>query len=183
MGPSILLTALALGMDSFAVSAVHGSSKRCFAFSCFLKLALSFSIFHFFMPIIGWAFGVGFKSYITEIDHWIAFVLLSFVGIKMIYESFSVRDEKIGKLTLPTILSLSLATSIDALIIGITFAFLSVPILFASAIISIVIFFLTILGMYLGRRFGSILGKESEILGGIVLIGLGIKILIEHLYF
>jgi putative Mn2+ efflux pump MntP len=146
-------------------------------------MALFFGGFQAMMPVIGWLIGLTFKEYISSIDHWIAFSLLGFIGIKMIVEAIR-KDEntpciQFEKLTV--LLSLSVATSIDALIVGMGFAFLKVHILMAIALIGLISAAFTILGVFLGKRYGKFLGRRAEITGGVVLLGIGLKILLEHL--
>lgn len=183
---TILLIGVGLAMDAFSVSVTDGIilKKPRFIDSC--KIALFFGAFQFLMPVIGYLLGSAFAKYITAFDHWIAFVLLGFIGAKMIWEAISEKDE-CGEAKNPldtyTLFILAIATSIDALAVGITFATMAVPVLFASAIIGVLTFFICLLGVYLGSWCGNLLGNKAEIIGGLVLIGIGIKILIEHLFF
>ena len=137
------------------------------------------------MPIIGWSVGVQFDKYINDFDHWIAFILLSIVGAKMIYESLSEGDFKQKACALGhfKILCLSIATSIDALAVGISFAFLKSDIYFPALIIGIITFILSFIGGTLGRKIGNIFGKKVQSAGGLILVIIGAKILIEHIYF
>lgn len=179
----LILIAIGLAMDCFAVSVCYGLLTLNPKWKHILRMALFFGGFQAIMPVIGWLIGLTFKDYISSIDHWIAFALLGFIGIKMIVEAIR-KDEntpgiQFDKLTV--LLSLSVATSIDALIIGMGFAFLKVHILLAILIIGLVSAAFTITGVFLGKRYGKFLGKKAEIVGGIVLLGIGLKILIEHL--
>jgi putative Mn2+ efflux pump MntP len=135
------------------------------------------------MPIIGWLAGLSLRDYISAIDHWIAFGLLSFIGCKMIYESITVQSSKkeINPLNVYVLLVLSVATSIDALAVGVSFAFLKVSIVTPVIIIGTVTFLLSYLGVYIGDRIGHFFENKIEIAGGILLIGIGIKILVEGL--
>jgi putative Mn2+ efflux pump MntP len=134
------------------------------------------------MPLIGYFLGTQFESYITFIDHWIAFILLTIIGIKMIKESRSCSTDLTPAFTLGNLLILSIATSIDALAVGITFAFLHVNILPAIAIIGITTFILSFIGVRIGNLCGLSFKSKAEMLGGIILIAMGLKILLEHLH-
>lgn len=180
---SIVLIAIGLAMDAFAVSIANGLIiKKKKYFNAF-KFGVSFGLFQMVMPIMGWSLGYRLKDLIQNIDHWIAFFLLGFIGVKMIYESFKI--EKIEKdeasITLSVLLGLSVATSIDALAVGLSFAFLEVSIVVPVLIIGGVTFVLSYLGVLIGNRFGPLFEKKMEIIGGLILIGIGFKILIEHL--
>ena len=180
---SIFLIALALSMDAFSVAMAIGAAGRGHASSSVIRLATAFGIFQFVMPILGWLLGKTVVSYIADYDHWIAFGLLVIVGIRIIKEYFD-KDEK-KRTKDPTkgwsLLILSIATSIDALAVGVSFAFFDVNIYYASAVIGIVCFIITALGMIFGKALSRILGKKAVLLGGIVLIAIGIKIVVEHM--
>ncbi len=179
---TILLIALSLAMDAFSVSVTHGLTSKAFKPVNTLKLGFSFGAFQAIMPILGWLTGVSLIDLISGFDHWIAFGLLSFIGARMIYESTKKESEKlISSLTLGVLLTLSVATSIDALAVGLSLSFLRVPILVPAAIIGVITFALSVLGVYLGSRFGHLLGNKVEIVGGVILIVIGIRILLEHL--
>jgi len=181
---SVLLIAIGLAMDAFAVSVSAGvkvpkESKIRTA----LVMALVFGFFQALMPVIGWIFGTGFAVYIDAWDHWIAFILLFLIGMKMIYEGFSESDEENRDFTSGAVLLiLGIATSIDALAVGFTFAFLDEPILIPVLVIGLVTFIFSFAGVISGEKFRDILGKKAEIIGGLVLIGIGVKILIEGLF-
>lgn len=188
---TIILTGIGLSMDAFAVSLSKGFCLRKNIFRNAFKISIFFGISQAIMPLIGWLCGIYFESYIKFIDHWIAFILLSLLGGKMIYESIkednsetsvecSLEEEEIGNKNL---LILAVATSIDALAVGISFAFLSINIMTAIIIIGIVTFIICFIGVYIGKALGNVLKKYSEILGGVILIFIGLKILIEHLFF
>ncbi len=181
---SIILIAVGLSMDSFAVSITNGLTIKNMTTKKVLLIAGSLAIFQALMPLLGWVAGVGVEKYIKEIDHWIAFILLGFIGVKMIYEGIT-KDEspKEHDLKPITLIGQSIATSIDALVVGVSFAFLSLPIITPVIVIGIVTLVFSLFGLYLGKCFGKKLGSSIEIFGGIVLLGIGIKILIEHLYF
>ena len=179
---SIFLIALALSMDAFSVAIALGAAGRGHT-AAVIRLATAFGLFQFVMPILGWLLGRTVVSYIADYDHWIAFGLLTIVGIRMIKEYFE-KEEK-ERLKDPTkgwtLLVLSIATSIDALAVGVSFAFFDVSIYYAGAIIGIVCFIVTALGMIFGKALSKILGKKAMLIGALVLIGIGIKIVVEHM--
>ena len=178
---SILLIAVGLAMDSLAVSISGGIVMRPFCIRQSLRLALTMGIFQGGMTLLGWLMGVSFSSYITAFDHWIAFILLGFLGGKMIYESFGEEETTISSFSTKTLLTLGVATSIDALAVGVSMAFLETSIYFPAFIIGFVTFALSLIGVISGYRFGKIKGINVELFGGIILIAIGVKILIEHL--
>ena len=178
---SILLIAVGLAMDSLAVSITGGIVMRPFCMRQSLRLALTMGIFQGGMTLLGWLMGVSFSSYITAFDHWIAFILLGFLGGKMIYESFGEEETTISSFSTKTLLTLGVATSIDALAVGVSMAFLKTSIYFPAFIIGFVTFALSLIGVISGYRFGKIKGINVELFGGIILIAIGVKILIEHL--
>jgi len=171
-------------MDSFAVSISNGLTLRKLNISQSLIIAFSLAFFQALMPLIGWFIGNGIESFIQEIDHWVAFILLAFIGGKMIFESFQEnKEESNTNLSGLTLLGQSIATSIDAFAVGISFAVLDYEITLPVIIIGITTFAFSIAGLQLGKIFGRKMGKSVEIFGGLVLIGIGVKILIEHIYF
>ena len=178
---SILLISVGLAMDSLAVSISGGIVMRPFCMRQSLRLALTMGIFQGGMTLLGWLMGVSFSSYITAFDHWIAFILLGFLGGKMIYESFGEEETTISSFSTKTLLTLGVATSIDALAVGVSMAFLKTSIYFPAFIIGFVTFALSLIGVISGYRFGKIKGINVELFGGIILIAIGVKILIEHL--
>ena len=178
---SILLIAVGLAMDSLAVSISGGIVMRPFCMRQSLRLALTMGIFQGGMTLLGWLMGVSFSSYITAFDHWIAFILLGFLGGKMIYESFGEEETTISSFSTKTLLTLGVATSIDALAVGVSMAFLKTSIYFPAFIIGFVTFARSLIGVISGYRFGKIKGINVELFGGIILIAIGVKILIEHL--
>ena len=178
---SIVLIAVGLAMDSLAVSISGGIVMRPFCMRQSLRLALTMGIFQGGMTLLGWLMGVSFSSYITAFDHWIAFILLGFLGGKMIYESFGEEETTISSFSTKTLLTLGVATSIDALAVGVSMAFLKTSIYFPAFIIGFVTFALSLIGVISGYRFGKIKGINVELFGGIILIAIGVKILIEHL--
>lgn len=179
----LILIGIGLAMDCFAVSICYGLLADKPRWKHILRMALFFGGFQAMMPVLGWLIGLTFKNYIARFDHWIAFSLLGFIGIKMIVEAIRKTDDtpciQFNKLSV--LFSLAVATSIDALIIGMGFAFLKVHILIAVSIIGLISAAFTITGVFLGKRYGKYLGKRAEIIGGAVLLGIGIKILLEHL--
>lgn len=184
---TLLLMGVGLAMDAFAVSICKGLSMRKVNKKQCLVIGLFFGGFQALMPFIGWVLGSQFEQYITSIDHWIAFILLGFIGGKMVVEAIREKDEavEVGKMDPPLDLKemfiLAIATSIDALAVGITFAFLQVPIVEAISIIGITTFVISVIGVYVGNFFGNRYKKKAELAGGIILILIGVKILLEHL--
>ncbi len=177
---AVLLLALGLSMDAFAVSVAGGLGLRRKRLKVAVELAVLFGGFHVLMTLLGWLLGTGLKDFITGFDHWIAFWLLAFVGGKMILESFK-KGKKIEKFTLPFLLLLAVATSIDALAIGLSFAFLQIEILLSVVVIGLMVGVFSFGGVFLGAKAGKLFGKRVELLGGLILIGIGVKILLEHL--
>ena len=170
-------------MDAFAVSIGSGLCIKRVKNRHALKIAFFFGAFQAVMPVLGWLAGRSLSSLVTHIDHWLAFVLLSFIGGKMIYEARKEQEDKkmLDPLKLHILLTLSVATSIDALAVGVTFAFLAVTIVTPIAVIGLVTFTLSFLGVHIGNRMGHFFEKKIEVLGGLILIGIGLKILIQHL--
>jgi putative Mn2+ efflux pump MntP len=172
-------------MDCLAVSVSSGFAIRNLHIGHALQIALFFGFFQALMPIIGWLAGLSLKGFVMEVDHWLAFALLGSIGAKMIYEARKMDLEKkeTDPLNLYVLLMLSVATSIDALAVGVTFAFLNVSILFVVVIIGLVTFVISLIGVFVGNRVGHFFEKKMETIGGFLLIGIGTKILIEHLFF
>lgn len=183
----LLLMGVGLAMDAFAVSVCKGLAMKKVNKKQTFIIALFFGGFQALMPFIGWLLGTQFESYITNIDHWIAFVLLGFIGGKMMIEAVKSEEEQVvvnqmdKKLDIKELFILAVATSIDALAVGVTFAFLNYPIVEAISIIGVVTFWISIGGVYVGNFFGSIYKRKAEFAGGLILVLLGIKILLEHL--
>jgi putative Mn2+ efflux pump MntP len=176
------LLALGLAMDAFAVSMSSGTSIRPFQLKDALKLAVFFGGFQALMPVLGWIGGSAVRGFVSEYAPWIAFGLLAFIGGKMIYEAlYGSPEGKVNSLNYSILFVLAVATSIDALAVGISFAFLKTPILEPIVIIGSVTFFMSFCGAVLGYRIGHFFENEVEILGGLILIALGGKILAEHL--
>ncbi len=181
---TIFIIAVGLGMDALSVAVGIGAAARTLTSGAVLRLAGSFGLFQFAMPIAGWLAGRTVAGHISRYDHWVAFLLLVLVGGKMIWDSFHHEKEptRAGDPTRGmTLLVLSVATSIDALAVGLSFAFLKAPIVQAGVIIGVVCFLMTAAGMVFGRKLGELFGKKAELAGGLVLLGIGIKILWEHL--
>jgi len=170
-------------MDAFAVSITSGITLKRPTIANGAQIALAFGSFQALMPLLGWAGGRVLSDLLTGVDHWIAFGLLTFIGCKMIYESLrGHRDDEMGNpLDWRILLTLAVATSIDALAVGVTFAFLSISIISAAVIIGVVTFVISLTGVFAGNRIGRFGGDKMEILGGLVLIGIGTKILVEGL--
>lgn len=181
----ILFIAFGLAMDAFAVAVTSGMLIKRNVFGNGVRIGLAFGFFQGFMPLLGWIIGLQFKDYIVKVDHWIAFALLGFIGIKMIVESIKKdeQDNEINPLDNKVLLMLSIATSIDALIVGLSFAFLDVSITTSALTIGIITFVLSFSGVLLGDKFGQMLKGKAEIFGGLVLVIIGIKILAEHTNF
>ena len=179
----LLITAVALAMDAFAVAVCKGLSTQNLKPKHYLCIGLWFGGFQGLMPLIGYLLGSTFEQYITPVDHWVAFVLLGFIGVNMRVESFGKDEEShCGSFAFGVRLTIAGATSIDALAVGITLAVLpGVNIPLAIGAIGVITFILSALGVKLGGEFGARYKKWAERVGGIVLVGMGIKILLEHL--
>lgn len=179
----LIVLSLGLGMDAFAVSICKGLSMKKMNWKKALIIGLYFGGFQAIMPVLGYSLSKGFENFVTSIDHWIAFILLSIIGGKMVKDAFSPENsencnEDVG---FKTMIVLAIATSIDALAVGITFAFLNVNLILAIALIGSITFFLSMIGTKVGNVFGDRYENKAELLGGVILIFLGIKILLEHL--
>lgn len=182
----LFLIAVGLSMDAFAVSVCKGLCMKRLDIRRAVVIALFFGVFQMVMPLVGWALGTQFEQYITPIDHWIAFVLLGFIGGKMLWEAFWGKGDEPTceieeKLDIPELTMLAVATSIDALAVGITFAFLGVDIVPSVILIGVTTFVLALVGVAVGHRFGARFEKLATVVGGVVLILIGTKILLEHL--
>lgn len=180
---SIVLISIGLAMDAFAVSVCKGLSMKKIDMKKAVIIGLYFGLFQGLMPAIGYLLGVNFSSLVESVDHWIAFVLLGFIGAKMIKEAISEEEGCIDDdVSFKTMVVLAVATSIDALAVGITFAFLqSSHIILSFVLIGVITFVLSMLGVIIGNKFGSKYEKKAELTGGIILVLLGVKILLEHL--
>ncbi len=181
---SVFLIAVSLSMDCFAVALSFSIARARLSLAEVLRTALSFGSFQYLMPVLGWLGGRTIVNIISGYDHWVAFGLLAFVGGRMVRESFRGEEEHesedISRGIL--LLTMSVATSIDALAVGLSFALLdNTNIFLSSLIIGVTCFMITVTGFLLGRKAGEILGKRAKLAGGLILIGIGVRILIEHL--
>ena len=178
----LVMISIGLGMDAFAVSICKGLSLHCPSLHNKLIISCYFGVFQGIMPIIGYFIGYYFSNFISSISHYIVFAILLIIGINMIKESStSELSTKNNDISNKNLLFLAIATSIDALAVGISFACLKVNIFFSSAVICIITFVLCFIGVKIGSIFGNKFEKSSQILGGIILILIGLKILLEHL--
>ena len=181
----LLLTAVALSMDAFAVSTCKGLNLRTMSWKRAGIIGLFFGGFQALMPLVGWLLGRQFEHLITSVDHWVVFVLLSIIGGKMIYDALKGGEESCcpaeDKLDLKELIGLSFATSVDALAVGISFAFLNVQILPSVATIGVTTCLLSMIGVAIGYKFGAKYQDRATLIGGIVLVLIGLKILLEHL--
>ena len=176
-----ILISIGLAMDAFAVSICKGLSMKKMNWRKAFIIGGYFGLFQFMMPTLGYALGIGFSGWVESLDHWIAFILLLFIGGKMIKESFSEEEKTNDNVDFKTMIVLAIATSIDALAVGITYAFLDTENWLGSfVIIGILTFGISTLGVEIGNRFGNKFGDKAEMFGGLILIFLGIKILLEH---
>lgn len=179
---ALFILAVGLSMDAFAVSVCKGLAMKRINWKKMLIVGLWFGGFQALMPIVGYLLGAQFSDRITSIDHWIAFVLLAAIGANMIKEALSKDEEKCDdSLGFRTMLVLAIATSIDALAVGVTFAFLNVNLGFAVSFIGVTTFVISAVGVKVGNVFGARYKSKAELAGGIILILLGLKILLEHL--
>ena len=178
----ILLISIGLAMDAFAVSVCKGLAMKKMSWKKAIIIGLYFGIFQAVMPVIGYFLGTTFERFITYVDHWVAFILLVGIGINMVKEAFNKESEnRNDNVDMKTMLVLSIATSIDALAIGITFACLKIHIVMPVITIGLITFIISVIGVKIGNRFGDKYEKKAEIMGGVILILLGIKIVLEHL--
>lgn len=178
----VIFIAFGLAMDAFAVSVASGVTIKDLKVNHALKIAIFFGGFQALMPVVGWFSGLSLRNFISGIDHWVVFGLLSFIGAKMIYEAAKMGPRKKNNpLNIYALLILSIATSIDALAVGITFAFLNISIIIPIIIIGAVTFVLSFLGVFIGNKIGHFFERKIETAGGFLLVGIGIKILFEHL--
>ena len=179
---TIILIAIGLSFDTFAVSVSTGLTISKISFGQAFRIAIILAFFQAIMPLAGWFLGSQVANLISNYDHWIAFGLLTILGIKMIYESFknnSVKTDS-NNLTLPVLVGMAIATSIDALVVGVSFAFVKLNIYYTILIIGAITFLVAMIGMLLGKKVGGKFGTKMEIFGGLILIGIGIKILLSH---
>ena len=177
---SIIIIAIALAMDAFSVSLTKGFTQNDLTKSQILYYGLFFGIFQFVMPVIGYLCGTTISSFVSTVAPWIAFFLLLAIGLNMIRESLGDDEDVLDTFSFREVTLLAIATSIDAFAVGITFALLKIPLLVPCTIIGIVAFLFTIVGIFIGKKLGNYLGDKFEIVGGIVLILIGIKILLGY---
>jgi len=181
---SLIILAIGLCMDSFAVSLTSGTLMQPVTLRRAGKFALILALFQGIMPVVGWLLGVGFRDIIEAYDHWIALALLLYLGGRMIYEATqNEEDECFDPCCTRTAMTMGLATSIDAMAVGISLSFLHVDMLEAAIVIGVTTFIFSLTGIYIGKQIGCYLKKSAEIVGGIILIIIGVKICIEHLFF
>jgi putative Mn2+ efflux pump MntP len=178
----IIVIAFGLALDAFAVSLGAGAVGRIGNHRGAVRLAFHFGLFQFLMPVFGWYVGFKIEPFVKSVDDWIAFALLLYIGIKMIRDSYKPvgefrRDPSKGK----EMVLLAIATSIDALVVGFSLAILMISVWYPAFIIGIVTALLSIIGIYLGKIIGSRIGKKMEIVGGLFIIGIGLKIIISHI--
>jgi putative Mn2+ efflux pump MntP len=180
---TIVLIAVGLAMDSFAVSITSGLAVKEMKVSKAVRVGIFFGTFQALMPVLGWLAGLSVADLIAAVDHWVAFALLAIIGSKMIIESVRLesREKQRDPMNVYLLLTLAVATSIDAFAVGITFALLDVSIVTPIVVIGVVTFSMSFLGVYLGNRVGHLFERRIEIVGGLILIGIGLRILIEHL--
>ena len=181
---TILAVAFGLAMDAFAVSIASGSTIQKLKIEHALRIALFFGAFQAFMPVIGWLAGGAVSEVVKSVDHWIIFGILGFIGGKMITSSRKMKEDedRFDCTKVSVLLFLSLATSIDALAVGFSFAFLDISIIKPIVVIGGVTFFLSLFGVWLGDRFGHLFENKIEAIGGLVLIAIGTEIVIRHLF-
>lgn len=180
----LFIIAVGLSMDAFAVSVCKGLSLKRMSWKKALVVGLYFGGFQAGMPLLGYFLGAQFESRITAFDHWIAFILLGLIGVNMIRESLSGEEEKTDdSVGVRAMVPLAVATSIDALAVGVTFAFLQVQIVPAVSFIGVITLLLSAAGVKIGNVFGARFKSRAELAGGVILVLMGVKILIEHLFF
>ena len=179
----IFLIAVSLALDAFAVSVSSGISIPGFGVKQAARMGLWFGAFQFMMPVAGWLLGSSVSQYIETVDHWVAFGLLAVIGGRMAWGSLrgGEEDEAPADLSARRLCLLAIATSIDALAVGVSMAFMNVPVLASAVVIGVVAFVLSLVGGLVGKRLGSLFQRRAELAGGLVLIAIGVKILVEHL--
>ncbi|HOJ17270.1 MAG TPA: manganese efflux pump MntP family protein [Ignavibacteriaceae bacterium] len=177
------MLAIALALDAFAVSLACSSSGKISDKRSVFRMSFHFGLFQAMMPVIGWSIGLGLHSVVREVDHWIAFILLLFVGGKMIFEAVrnNGKEDMINPTRGWTLIVLSIATSIDALVVGFSLALLRIHIIYPALIIGVVTALLSLIAIRIGDLFGSRFAKLMEVLGGLIIIGIGLKILLSHI--
>ncbi len=178
----ILLISIGLAMDAFAVSVCKGLAMKKMSWKNAIIIGIYFGTFQALMPVLGYFLGATFENLVTKIDHWVAFGLLNLIGVNMLKEAFSKEtEENNDDIGVKTMMILAIATSIDALAIGITFAFLRVNLPVAVTMIGVITFILSVIGVKIGNKFGDKYERKAEVVGGLILILMGVKILLEHL--
>ena len=180
---TLLLIAIGLSFDTFAVSVSTGLAVCHIRFWQAVRVAIILAVFQGLMPCIGWLLGKQIATFISNYDHWLAFILLAILGAKMIWESFESDDDsekECNPLKTSLVVTMAIATSIDALVVGVSFAFLQMNIIWSAIVIGAITFIVAMLGMLFGKKVGNRLGKKMEIIGGLMLIAIGLKILLEH---
>jgi putative Mn2+ efflux pump MntP len=181
---TVLIIAVSLAMDAFAVSVATGTTYKNFSLAYAIRMALFFALFQAIMPLIGHYAGMTFQKFVVNVDHWIAFVLLAAIGCKMIHDARAHQSEQHpNPASLVVLITLSVATSIDALAVGVTLNLLTSRILLAVTAIGVITFVLSLIGCKIGQKIGHIFENKIEILAGLILIAIGTKILIQHLFF
>lgn len=182
---SLLFVGIALSIDSLAASISTGACSKNIRLKHVLKVAAFMAFFQGIMPLIGWLIGSSFKSIIEDYDHWVAFVMLFGIGGKLIYDGIknSIEEDNANPTKNMLLAGIALATSIDAMILGIGFGLIEINIWLAMLIIGSTTFMFSSVGVFVGEKIGNKINKGIEIFGGLVLIGLGVKILVEHIYF
>jgi len=183
---TLIMTAFGLAMDATAVAITSGIIiNNNLKLHHALKIGLAFGFFQGFMPLLGWLVGINFSDSITQYDHWVAFLVLGFIGVKMIYESFKDDEDKadFNPLNNKVLLLLAIATSIDALAVGVSFSFLKISLFYSVSTIAIITFVTSSLGVLIGKLSGELLKRKAEVTGGFILTIIGAKILLEHLNF
>lgn len=184
----LFLIALGLSMDAFAVAVTNGMCAKNVKLAWTFGIAITFGLFQGAMPAIGYFLGMTFTDYVTKFDHVIALVLLAFIGGKMLFDAIKNKDDDAcnaqgAKVTFGSVMVQGIATSIDALAIGVSFSAMKVNIITSAGFIAVVTFVCSFIGVFIGKKFGSILNKKAEIIGGAILIIIGLKIFIEHTFF
>jgi putative Mn2+ efflux pump MntP len=182
--PSLFVIALSLSADCFAVALSSGISRHKLSYLRLLRLPLFFGVFQALMTVLGWLVGRSIFDFISDYDHWVAFGLLSAIGIHMIWESFRERDEAKAKRNFDSwyiLILLAIATSIDSLAVGLSLAFLEVNITLAAVTIGLTSLVITLIGVLLGKKVGALVGERAETVGGVILIIIGVRILLEHI--
>jgi putative Mn2+ efflux pump MntP len=177
---SILLVGIALSVDTFSISITAGASTKNIKIYESLLIATYFGFFHWFMTVLGWLGGTLFNGYIYKYDHWLAFILLILIGGKMIQESFNEKDTKKFVFSHKVLFGLAIATGVDAFGVGLSYSLIDKPIYTISALIGIIVFILSYLGVYLGDLLNKIIRNKMELIGGLVLMIIGVKIVFDH---